>query len=252
MDFKDYINELSNLDNQEARTELSTFYTLNASIFKYFKVVDETILGLLSLPNISVTAHIQFEKTLPHLIKLRNTILNLASSDIAQNYEDKIRTSIDYIRGMMALNEVENIATNFYQLLDSNKKALNVEITNSLEEEYKRATKLEIEKRNEIEFKITTIQDAEGFLKKFGVECCEWKTLQMIAKASVNKNILKKITEFTTDYWDTICYSEDVDEVKDKYELYSLVKILKLNTNLSANLRQLLEDCSLDIESELG
>ena len=252
MDFKDYINGLSDLDNQEVRAELETFYTLNATTFKFFKVVDETILDLLRLPNVNATAHKQLEKALPYLIKLRTTILKLVPSEIAKNYEVKIRTSIDYIRGMMSLNEVENTATNFYELLDNNKKALDIEETTKLEEENRKAAILEIEKRNELELKITTVQDAEYFLKKFGVECCEWKTLRLIAKVSTNRSILKIIAEFINDYWYTICYSEDADEVNDKYELHSLVKILKDNTNLNANLRQLVEDCSVDIEDELG
>mgnify|MGYP003447884573 CR=1 FL=1 len=74
----------------------------------------------------------------------------------------------------------------------------------------------------------------------------------MLARSSTNIAILKIITEFITDYWDTICYSEEADEVKDKYEIYSLIKILKHNTSLNAKLRQLLEDYYLDIASELG
>ena len=39
MDFNDYINNLNDLDNQENRTELKTFYTLNSTTIKFFKLL---------------------------------------------------------------------------------------------------------------------------------------------------------------------------------------------------------------------
>ena len=61
MDFNDYINNLNDLDNQENRTELKTFYTLNSTTIKFFKTIDKAILDLLACPNISSVAVKQLE-----------------------------------------------------------------------------------------------------------------------------------------------------------------------------------------------
>lgn len=127
MDFKDYINGLNDLDNQEARTELETFYTLNATTFKFFKALDATILDLLMQSNVNVIAKQQLEDILPILIRLRTTILELDSQSFAKEYYDKIQKSVYYIQNEMIGNEVENIALKFFQLLESNKTTFNKE-----------------------------------------------------------------------------------------------------------------------------
>lgn len=98
MDFKDYINGLSDLDNQEVRAELGTFYTLNATTFKFFKALDATILDLLKQSNVNVIAKQQLEDILPILIRLRTTILELDYQSFAKEYYDKIQKSVYYIQ----------------------------------------------------------------------------------------------------------------------------------------------------------
>lgn len=94
MDFKDYINGLSDLDNQEVRAELETFYALNATTFKFFKVVDATLQDLFKQSNVSAIAKQQLEDILPILIRLRTTILELDSQSFAEGYNNKIYKSL--------------------------------------------------------------------------------------------------------------------------------------------------------------
>lgn len=124
MDFKDYINDLNNLDNQEVRAELEALYTLNAPVFKYFKAIDSTIHNLLCQPNINVIAKKQLEEILPTLIKLRSEILDIDSITYARGYKTKIEKAISYIKNQMVVNEVTNNAHNLFELLDNNKDAI--------------------------------------------------------------------------------------------------------------------------------
>ncbi len=133
MDFKDYLNKLNELDYLEAKTKLETFYTLNSTTFKFFKAIDNAILELLALPNIDGIAIMQLEIILPELIKLRNVILDIGSETFAKGYKPEIEKSVDYIKGLMAINEVENTAQHFFQLLEDNKKVLAEEEKQSIE-----------------------------------------------------------------------------------------------------------------------
>lgn len=117
MDFKDYINELNNLDNKEEKTELETFYTLNSVTFKFFKTINSTIQNLLNQPNVNAIAKKQLEDILPILIRLRTAILELDSQSCAKGYRDKVHKSVYYIQNVMVVNEVKDIAHNFFTQL---------------------------------------------------------------------------------------------------------------------------------------
>ena len=90
MDFKDYINELNSLENQEAKAELQTFYMLHASTFKFFKAIDNTIQELLKQPNASKIAIEQLNGALPTLKKMRNQISKLDTTTFTSENKNKI------------------------------------------------------------------------------------------------------------------------------------------------------------------
>lgn len=130
MDFKDYIDELNDLDKKEAKTKLGTFYTLNSATFKFFKAIDLTIQELLNQPNVDTSAKKQLEDILPLLVGLRPVILNLDSITYATGYKKKIEKTVSYIKTQMSVNEVSSNAQNFFSLLESNKDALKAEKAN--------------------------------------------------------------------------------------------------------------------------
>ena len=113
MDFNDYINNLNDLDNQENRTELKTFYTLNSTTIKFFKTIDKAILDLLACPNISSVAVKQLEGVLPVLTKLKRE-LTILDKDILSDGE--INSLVDYIKNSMPVNEVEIVFQEFHDL----------------------------------------------------------------------------------------------------------------------------------------
>lgn len=176
MDFKDYINDLNNLDNQEVRAELEALYTLNAPVFKYFKAIDSTIHNLLCQPNINVIAKKQLEEILPTLIKLRSEILDIDSITYARGYKTKIEKAISYIKNQMVVNEVTNIAHNLFELLDNNKDAIKNEKITS-------------------EKKLSPLQKAEQIVLKQGVYACSTEMLWKLAWKSKNSQILEMIIQ---------------------------------------------------------
>ena len=123
MDFKDYINELNALDNQETRTELQTFYTLHASTFKFFKAIDNSIQELLNQPNISKIAIEQIENVLPVLTKLKREISKLDPTTFANEYKNEIQNNVIYIQDTMTLSEIEDTIQEFHQRLNLNEEA---------------------------------------------------------------------------------------------------------------------------------
>ena len=225
MDFKDYINGLSDLDNQEVRAELETFYTLNATTFKYFKVVDATLQDLFKQSNVSAIVKQQLEDILPILIRLRTTILELDSQSFAEGYNNKIYKSLHYIQNVMTANEVHEIAQSFFNLLEDNKKAYIIEQKNQEEE-------------------ITTVEEAEKFfleierLKGEAVYDCLIKTIILLAEKSTNSTILRAITYYLVDAGGIqSCDEEDLWE-SGEYEPYILMNCLYSNPKLPAYLRQ--------------
>lgn len=198
MDFKDYINGLNDFDNQEARTELETFYTLNASVFKYFKAIDSTIHNLLCQPNINVIAKKQLEEILPTLIKLRSEILDIDSLTYARGYKTKIEKAISYIKNQMVVNEVSNNAHYFFELLDDNKDAIKNEKITS-------------------EKKLSPLQKAEQIVLKQGVYACSTEMLWKLAWKSKNSQILDMIIreDYEEENFDD---DADIDYVYKYYE----------------------------------
>jgi hypothetical protein len=123
MDFKDYINELNSLDNQEAKAELQTFYTLHATTFKFFKAIDNSIQELLNQPNISKIAIEQIENVLPVLTKLKREISKLDPTTFANEYKNEIQNNVIYIQDTMTLSEIEDTIQEFHQRLNLNEEA---------------------------------------------------------------------------------------------------------------------------------
>lgn len=258
MDFKDYINGLNDLDNQEARTELKTFYTLNATTFKFFKVVDATLQDLFKQSNVSAIAKQQLEDILPILIRLRTTILELDSQSFAKEYSDKIQKSLHYIQNVMTANEVHEIAQSFFSLLEDNKKAYIIEQKNQEEEKRKKAMREVCQRRLEKENEITTVEEAEKFfleierLEGEAVYDCQIKTIILLAEKSTNSTILRAITDYLVDAEGIqSCDEEDLWE-SGEYEPYILMNCLYSNPKLPAYLRQRLDEESLHIKLEVA
>lgn len=128
MDFKDYINGLNDLDNQEARTELKNIYILNSSAFNHFKSIDRTIQELLKQPCISPIVINQLKETIPALLRLKEIITELDSVDFAKGYKTKIYKLVDYINNSMIVDEVNNIEKKLQKLLYDNTNRYNEEL----------------------------------------------------------------------------------------------------------------------------
>lgn len=121
MDFKDYINELRDLDNQEARTELDNIYILNSSTIKFFKFVDKTLQNLLSQSEISISVVKEIKLILTQLNELKRDINSLDAKLLSDN---KIKQNIDYIKNQMSLSEVEDVSQDFSKLCNERKNLL--------------------------------------------------------------------------------------------------------------------------------
>ena len=240
MDFNDYIQSLSDLDSQEVKTELETFYTLNVSTFEFFTAINETIQKLLHQPNISPIALKQLESTLPFLIRLKTSILELDSDELTAEYKSEITKAVDKIKTKMLINEVESTSIQFYQLLKSNNDAFADELRQR-----------ELRHRDEIERNIATVHDAEKYFQEFGIECCEWTTLQLLAEKSANKSILKKVAE-------AIMAPEEFNDTSNEdfwlnyeFQPYLVAEKLNSNPNIDVDMRQSIFDCMEFIADEL-
>ena len=106
MDFKDYINELNSLENQEAKAELQTFYMLHASTFKFFKAIDNTIQILLKQPDINKVALESLKKGVSTLSQLKTDISVL---DVTISSDNKVGQLISYIKTEMTISEVDSM-----------------------------------------------------------------------------------------------------------------------------------------------
>ena len=187
MDFREYLNDLNNLDNQELRVKIETIYTLNSSIFEFFGAINDAVHRLLKQPTIDESAIKQLEDILPTLIKLRKTIFGLDHEEFANGYRNRIYRYADYIRKTMALNEAEGAVQELGKLLDENKKAL----IDEKREKHADAKKTEKDKKRWNNS--TPLQKAEELILSQGVSACDGRTLWMLAEKSKNAKVLELI-----------------------------------------------------------
>lgn len=110
MDFKDYINELNAIEQQEAKAELQTFYMLHASTFKFFKAIDNTIQILLKQPDINKVALESLKKGVSTLSQLKTDISVL---DVTISSDNKVGQLISYIKTEMTISEVDTMHLTF-------------------------------------------------------------------------------------------------------------------------------------------
>lgn len=262
MDFKDYINGLSDLDYQEAKAKLTTFYTINSATFKFFKAIDSIVQDLLKQANINETALPQLENILPILVKLRSEILEIDSQSFAKGYKVKISNSIHYIQDIMTTNEVQDRAQSFFKLLEDNKKAFLIE-QKKKEEDEKQKRELEriateTRTRVENENKIRTVAEAEKFFfeteRKEGdaIDYCQLKTLKLLAEKSANSTILQTITDYILEPEGLMSCDEEDLWKNGEYIPYILMKCLYRNPKLPAYLHQKLDAESLTIKLEVA
>ena len=140
MDFKDYINELRDLDNQEARTELNNIYILNSSTFKFFKFIDTTVQDLLSQSEISISVVQEIKLILNQLNELKRNINSLDSKLLSDNI---IKQKIDFIKNQMSISEVRGAFHDFSNLCN---ERMNVRIKQESERTRKEQERLNQEK----------------------------------------------------------------------------------------------------------
>lgn len=218
MDFKDYINGLNELDNQENRTKLEAFYAVNSNVLKFFIAVNETVEKLLKQFNINESVIKQLESNLPTLIRLRNIILDLDSETYAKGYKAKIYKYADYIRNLMIISEIDITTQKFLELLENNKKALVVEEIN------KNGTIKTEKQKNEYEKKLSPIQKAENLILTQGVSSCNARTLWMLAEKSKNAQILELIAR------ENPKQAED-ETLAEAYEACTILSVIASNPN---------------------
>jgi hypothetical protein len=53
MDFNEYVNQLNNLDKQDAKSELENFYFFNSGVLQFFKGIDSQVQAILNAPAIN-------------------------------------------------------------------------------------------------------------------------------------------------------------------------------------------------------
>ena len=124
MDFDKYVNSLKDIDSQENKAELESFYTLYAATFQFFKAIDKAIQDVLKKSNVGGTVIKQLESILPTLTKLKKEISKLDSETFAVGYKTKISQSVTNIKNGMTLSEVNDTAQDFFDLLKENKQAI--------------------------------------------------------------------------------------------------------------------------------
>ena len=218
MDFKDYINGLNELDNQENITKLEVFYAVNSNVLKFFIAVNETVEKLLKQSNINESVIKQLESNLPTLIRLRNIILDLDSETYAKEYKTKIYKSADYIRNLMIISEVDVVAQKFLELLENNKRALTAEQIDKNE-----TAKIEKQK-NEYEKDSSPIQKAENLILTQGFSSCNTRTLWMVAEKSTNAQILELIVRENPKQAE-----DEAQALAEAYEAYNILSVIARN-----------------------
>ena len=140
-DFDKLVNAMNDITNQENKVELEGFYTLHSTTFQFFKAIDKTVQDVLSKPNIGIVVLEQLKTNLPILVKLKNEIFKIDTESIAVNFKTKINQSIAYINNNMTLSEVNNIAQEFFDLLEENKATLLTQNNEKEKEERNRKAK---------------------------------------------------------------------------------------------------------------
>jgi ribosomal protein L7/L12 len=138
MDFDKYVNSLNELDNQENKTELESFYTLHSAVLQFFKAIEKTLQDLMTRSSVSPIVVKQLETVMPTLTKLKREITMLDINTFHISYKSKANKMIDYIKNDMTISEVDDIFNDFWALLKENENAFVVE-----QEEKKRKEKEE-------------------------------------------------------------------------------------------------------------
>lgn len=240
MDYSDYIQNLSDLDNQELKNKLETFYTLNYNTFEFFVAINGTIKKLLQQPQISPNTIKQLENKLPLLIKLKIKIQEFNYSQCAMKLRPSILSVVERIKTSMLLNEVEETLQQFNQLLENN----SIIFANEQREK-------EVAIMRDEEGSIATVSDAEMYFSKYGLDCCNWRTLKFLAKNSTDNKILRIISNAVMDSEELNDIYNDEFWLNHEYQPYSIARSILLNPNTSIELRRSIQSEIHYMESEL-
>ena len=146
MDFDKYVNSLNELDNQENKTELESFYTLHSAVLQFFKAIEKTLQDLMTKSSVSPIVIKQLENVLPMLTKLKYDVSIFDSNRLSIKYKSKINQLMTYIKEEMVISELDAISNQFFDLLKENETAFVAE-----QEEKKLKEKEEADRRAKAE-----------------------------------------------------------------------------------------------------
>jgi hypothetical protein len=150
-DFNAYVKEISELDKQEAKTELENYHFLNLGLLQFFKAIDNQMQVILNSSTINPKSveliQNQVNSDLPVLKKLKYEINMLDTNSLSMAHKDKINKTIDYIKDIMVIGEVDTTSNQFFALLKENETAIALEKEQKEREEAERKAKAERERK---------------------------------------------------------------------------------------------------------
>ena len=160
MDFDKYVNSLNELDNQENKTELESFYTLHSAVLQFFKAIEKTVQDLMTRSSISPIVIKQLENSMPTLTKLKREITMFDVNTLHTSYKSKANQTIDYIKNDMTISEVNDMAQEFSDLSKESKEKFFEEEKNIAEQKAKEKRKEQGQKKEEEIKKYSEIKSA--------------------------------------------------------------------------------------------
>jgi hypothetical protein len=168
MDFNDYVNQLSNLDNQEIRAELENFYFFNSGLLQFFKAIDNQVKMILNSPNLNSKSveliQSQVNDILPILNKLKFEISMFDPEKLSEEYKETINKTITYAKDFMVTGEVQVISNQLFDLLRKNELAFlqeQEECKRREQEEKEHIAREEIERKTKEEWERKETEEAE-------------------------------------------------------------------------------------------
>jgi antitoxin component YwqK of YwqJK toxin-antitoxin module len=161
METKNYINQLNELNKQEAEVELNNFYTFNSGLLQFFKAIDDQFISLLQSPNLNSnsvgTILNEVNKIIPDLNNLKFEISMFDEIMLSNTYRNDVLKTIKYIKDMMVISEVEFINQKFNKILKDNEAKFR-------EEQEKQQKEIEEQKKEEKERIESERQEKERIL----------------------------------------------------------------------------------------
>lgn len=115
-----YIKSLNNIESNELKVKLESFYLFNQSIISFFKGIDNQFKLLMNMSSIdenTMTNILNNTQIIDALINLKREILFL--DEITLCNESEIIKILDYIQNTMVINEVNLLLPKFQNILSN-------------------------------------------------------------------------------------------------------------------------------------